>query len=177
MTELRLAHTSQLPGPVRRAARALLDAAFDGDFDDTDWSHALGGMHALVWDDAHLVAHGSVVQRRMLHDGRVLRAGFVEGVGVRPDRRGEGHAARVMAALEEIIHRAYDLGALSSAEMATGFYAARGWRLWQGSSAVLAPEGLRRTPEDDDGIFVLPGEVPLDLAGEIACDWRDGDVW
>lgn len=98
-------------------------------------------MHALVWEGADLVAHGAVVQRRMLHGGRALRAGFVEGVGVHPDRRGEGYAAQVMAALEEIIHRGYDLGALSSSEMATGFYAARGWRLWQGSSAVLAPEG------------------------------------
>jgi len=82
-----------------------------------------------------------------------------------------------MAALEEIISRGYDLGALSSSEMALGFYAARGWQEWRGPSAVLAPEGLRRTPDDDGSIFVLPVSVPLDLDGELACDWRGGDVW
>ena len=176
MTELRLAHTAQLVGAERRAARTLLDLAFDGDLSDQDWEHAIGGMHALVWDGNRLVAHGSVVQRRLLHRGRALRTGFVEAIGVHPDRRGEGHAGQVMAALEAIIRRGYDLGALGSSDMALGFYAARGWQRWRGATAVLAPEGLRRTP-DDDGIFVLPGEVPLDLDGELACDWRDGDVW
>lgn len=177
MTELRLAHTAQLVGADRRAVRALLDLAFDGDMSDQDWEHAIGGMHALVWDGSRLVAHGSVVQRRLLHGGRALRTGYVEAIGVHPERRGEGHAGQVMAALEAIIRRGYDLGALSSSEMALGFYTARGWQPWRGPSAVLAPDGLRRTPDDDDGIFVLPGETPLDLDGEIACDWRDGDVW
>ena len=175
--QLRIAHTAQLVGPERRAARVLLDAAFDGDFADADWEHAVGGMHVLLWDRSRLIAHGSVVQRRLLHGGRALRTGYVEAIGVHPDRRGEGHAGRVMAALEEIIHRGYDLGALSSSEMALGFYAARGWQPWRGPSAVLAPEGPRRTPDDDGSIFVLPGTVPLDLDGELACDWRDGDVW
>jgi aminoglycoside 2'-N-acetyltransferase I len=45
---------------------------------------------------------------------------------------------------------------------------------------VLAPDGLRRTEEDDDGVFVLP--VPgtpadLDPRGDLACDGRDGDAW
>ena len=30
------------------AIRALLDEAFDGDFGDDDWEHALGGIHVLV---------------------------------------------------------------------------------------------------------------------------------
>lgn len=177
MTELRLAHTAQLVRPHLRAARALLDLAFDGDMSDEDWEHAIGGMHALVWDGPQLIAHGSVVQRRLLHGGRALRTGYVEGVGVHPDRRGEGHGGQVMAALEAIIRRGYDLGALGSSEMALGFYAARGWQVWRGPTAVLAPDGLRRTPDEDGGIFVLPGEVPLDLDGELVCDWRDGDVW
>jgi aminoglycoside 2'-N-acetyltransferase I len=57
------------------------------------------------------------------------------------------------------------------------FYEGRGWKLWQGPASVLTPDGLRRTPDEDGAIFVLPGAVALDLAGEIACDWRDGDVW
>ncbi len=175
-TELRIAHTAQLVGPDRRAVRELLDIVVGGRLADADWEHAVGGMHALVWEGSRLIAHGSVVQRQLLHGGRALRTGYVEGVGVHPDRRGEGHAGRLMAALEEIIHRAYDLGALGSSEMALGFYAARGWQRWRGPTAVLAPDGPRRTP-DDDSIFVLPVTVPLDLDGELTCDWRDGDVW
>lgn len=176
MIEVRTAHTARLSPADRDAARALLDVVFD-DMTDDDWEHAVGGMHAMVWDGADLVAHGSVIQRRLVHGGRALRAGYVEGVGVHPDRRGEGHAGRVMAELEEVIRGAYDLGALGSSEMALGFYAARGWRRWRGTSAALTPTGLRRTPDDDDGIFVLSLDVQLDVEGEIICDWRDGDVW
>ena len=60
---------------------------------------------------------------------------------------------------------------------AAGRHAARGWLLWEGPISVLTAEGARRTPEDDGSVYVLPGPVPLDLRGELTCDWRDGDVW
>jgi aminoglycoside 2'-N-acetyltransferase I len=62
---LQVAHTSQVDTLVLAAARALLDEAFGGDFDDFDWEHALGGIHALAWDEGELVGHGAVVQRRL----------------------------------------------------------------------------------------------------------------
>jgi aminoglycoside 2'-N-acetyltransferase I len=34
-----------------------------------------------------------------------------------------------------------------------------------------------RTEEEDGWIFVLPISAELDLSGELACDWRGGDVW
>jgi aminoglycoside 2'-N-acetyltransferase I len=176
MTQLRTAHTAELDAATLEAARALLDDVFD-DMTDDDWEHSLGGMHALVWDGAELVGHASVVQRRLLHGGRALRAGYVEGVGVRAAYRGRGHGAAMMAALERIVRGAFDLGALGAADEAADFYAARGWQLWQGPSSVLAPSGIQRTPEDDGGIYVLPVSVPLDLTSELTCDWRDGDVW
>jgi aminoglycoside 2'-N-acetyltransferase I len=40
----------------------------------------------------------------------------------------------------------------------------------------MTPDGIR--PSDKGGwIYVLPGTVPLDLAGELTCDWRHGSVW
>jgi hypothetical protein len=36
---------------------------------DHDWDHALGGVHALVWEDGELIGHASVIQRRLLHGG------------------------------------------------------------------------------------------------------------
>ena len=176
MAELQTAHTADLDPEVLNAGRALLYDVFD-DMTDSDWEHSLGGIHALVWEDGELIGHASVIQRRLLHGGRALRAGYVEGVGVRADRRGRGHGAAMMDALERVISRGYDLGALGATDEAAAFYAARGWRLWLGRCSALTPGGITRTAEEEGGIFVLPQSVPLDLSGELTCDWRDGDVW
>lgn len=177
MTEVRMAHTADLDVAVLRAARVLLDEVFEGDIDDDDWEHALGGVHALVWEGSELVGHASLVQRRLLHGGRALRTGYVEGVGVRADRRGRGYGAAMMRELERLLRGAYDLGALGASDEAVGFYGARGWRAWQGPTSVLAPTGVTRTEEDDGCVFVFPLAAPLDLSGELTCDWRGGDVW
>jgi aminoglycoside 2'-N-acetyltransferase I len=44
-------------------------------------------------------------------------------------------------------------------------------------TSALTPDGLRRTPDDDGTVFVLPVDGDLDLTAELVCDWRDGDVW
>ena len=175
--DVRIAHTADLDAATLDAARVLLDEVFAGDLDEHDWEHALGGVHALVYEDGALVGHASVVQRRLLHGGRALRAGYVEGVGVRADRRGRGHGAAAMAALERVIRSGYDLGALGSTDMALGFYAARGWRAWEGELGALTPDGVVPTPEVRGAILVLAAAVPLDIAGTLSCDWRDGAVW
>ncbi len=172
-----LLHTAQLGADALDAVRRLVVEAFDGRFDDDDWEHALGGLHALVRVDGEPVAHGAVVQRRLLHGGRALRVGYVEAVAVAPGQRRRGHASAVMAALEDVVRRAYDAGALSATDHGARLYTARGWQRWQGSTWALTPEGRARTPEDDDAVFVLPVGHPLDLDGELTCDWRDGDLW
>ncbi len=171
---LRVAHTADLDGAALQAARALLDDAFEGDFLPDDWEHALGGMHALLWEDGELVAHAAVVMRRLVHDGRALRAGYVEGVGVRPDRRRRGHGGAVMEAVERIVRGAYDLGALGATDEAVALYTKRGWRRWEGRLSALTPSGVARTPDEEGAVYVL-GD--LDVTGELTCDWRDGDVW
>ncbi|HEX4061526.1 MAG TPA: GNAT family N-acetyltransferase [Streptosporangiaceae bacterium] len=176
MAELQTGHTGELDPGALAAGRALLYDVFD-DMTDHDWEHALGGLHALVWEDGELIGHASVIQRRLLHGGRALRAGYVEGVGVRADRRGRGHGAAMMDALERVIRGAYDLGALGATDEAAAWYAARGWQLWRGRCSALTPDGIVRTEDEEDCIYVLPLSVPLDLTGELTCDWRDGDVW
>ena len=176
VAELRTAHTADLDASTLKAARALLDEVF-GDMTDQDWEHALGGVHALVWDGAELVGHASVIQRRLLNGGRALRTGYVEAVGVRAKWRGRGHGAAMMDALERVVRGAYELGALGATDEAAAFYAARGWQLWQGPSSALTPAGIMRTEEEDGGIYVLPLAVPLDLSSHLTCDWRDGDPW
>ncbi|GAA3211080.1 aminoglycoside N-acetyltransferase AAC(2')-Ic [Actinocorallia longicatena] len=176
MTKLELLHTSALDAPTLIAARSLLDGAFDG-LDEHDWNHALGGMHALVWEDDGLIGHASVVQRSLLHGGRALRAGYVEAVAVRGDRRSSGHATTMMNALETIIRDAYDLGALSASEAAGDFYAHRNWHRWKGRLHALTPQGTVRTEDDEGSVHVLPAGAPLDLTADLVADFRDGDLW
>ncbi|OBI92920.1 GNAT family N-acetyltransferase [Mycobacterium asiaticum] len=173
----RLVHTADLDAETRRGICQMVTAAFAGDFADTDWDHALGGMHALIWHHGAIIAHASVVQRRLLYQGRALRCGYVEGVAVREDWRGQGLVHALLDGVEQVMRGAYQLGALSSTVQARRLYAARGWLPWLGPTSVLGPTGRTRTPEDDGTVFVLPVSVRLDTSAELTCDWRDGDVW
>lgn len=172
-----VAHTADLDPGTLEAIRSFLDDVFDGEFDDDDWDHTIGGMHAMLWDAGGLIGHASVVQRRLLHAGHALRAGYVEAVGVRADRRRRGIGGTLMDAIERIIRGSYELGALGASDDGLPFYATRGWQLWRGPTSVLTPKGVERTPDEDGGIYVLPVTAPLDPFGEITCDWRPGDVW
>jgi aminoglycoside 2'-N-acetyltransferase I len=175
--DVRTAHTSSLDAAALREIRSFLEDAFDGAFDEHDWDHTLGGVHAIAYEEGAVVAHASVVQRRLLHAGRALRTGYVEGVAVRADRRRQCFGRMVMERVEDVIRGAYELGALSAADDAGRLYRSLGWRAWQGETWVLGPAGPERTPDDDDATYVLPLDAALDLAGDLACDWRDGDAW
>jgi aminoglycoside 2'-N-acetyltransferase I len=174
--EQRTAHTADLTDDTRTAVRALMDAAFGGVSDDT-FDNVLGGLHALVFEDGELIGHASVVQRRLLHGGRALRTGYIEGVAVRPDRRRRGHGDAMMAVLERIIRSGYQLGALGASSDGARLYTSRGWQLWRGPSSVLSPDGIRPTPDKDGALYVLPVSIPVNVTGELTCDWRPGSVW
>jgi aminoglycoside 2'-N-acetyltransferase I len=173
----RLVHTADLETEARQRAYDMVNDAFAGEFTDSDWDHALGGMHALIWHHGAIIAHGAVVQRRLLYRGAALRCGYVEAVAVREDWRGQGLAIAILDACEQVIRGGYQLGALSSSDRGRRVYTSRGWLPWCGPTSVLAPAGTIRTPDDDGSVFVLPVGVNLDTSVDLACDWRDGDVW
>ncbi|GLF98918.1 GNAT family N-acetyltransferase [Streptomyces yaizuensis] len=171
---LRTVHTSQLTPEGLDRIRTFLRDSFDGDFSDDDFEHGLGGMHALVRDaEGRIAGHGSVVMRRVRAGGRFHRVGYVEAVAVSADRRRQGIGGLVMGALEEIIERAYDFGALSASDAGATLYRARGWRLWEGRIEGIGPEGIVHLPDEEDSTFVW-GAAPA--GGALAFDWRDGDV-
>ncbi|MEV3870576.1 GNAT family N-acetyltransferase [Streptomyces sp. NPDC049906] len=177
----RLAHTAQLTAAELREARTFLDTVFDGDFSDDDWDHTVGGMHALLTDAHGIAAHGSVVQRRVVHAGRSLRIGYVEGVAVRADLRRRGLGGAVMAALEQVVEGSYAYGALSASEEGAALYAGRGWRVWPGRLGVLGPAGEERLVEEEGTTYVWAahpqgGLGTLDPERPLLFDWRDGDV-
>jgi len=173
----RLVHTADLESEARQRAYEMVTTAFAGEFTDTDWEHTLGGMHALIWHHGAIIAHGAVVQRRLLYRGAALRCGYVEAVAVREDWRGQGLAIAILDACEQVIRGGYQLGALSSSDRGRRLYTLRGWLPWRGPTSVLAPTGTTRTPDDDGSVFVLPVSISLDPAAALTCDWRDGDVW
>ena len=178
--ELRLheATTADLSPSFLGALRAMLDAAFDGDFADEDWAHALGGRH--VWfaaADGTIVSHGSVVERRLELGGRALQVGYVEALATTEAHRGRGLGTTVMRRLDEWIATRHELGVLSTG--ARAFYARLGWVRWQGATWVDAPHGRLRTPDDDDSIMILrtPASPALELTGDLVADWRASDAW
>jgi aminoglycoside 2'-N-acetyltransferase I len=162
----------------RIAIRTLLDAAFDGDFNDDDWAHAVGGTHALIEAADGVAAHASVVPRVLDVAGHAVHTGYVEAVAVLPARQGAGLGTAVMRAMGEVIAREFALGALSTGEW--HFYERLGWERWQGPAWVRYPDGRReRTPHDDDSLMILraPRTPGLDLSAPLTCDARSGDVW
>ncbi|WP_086830401.1 GNAT family N-acetyltransferase [Streptomyces sp. NRRL B-24572] len=175
---VRIAPTHELGSARLRSVRDLLDVAFEGDFSEEDWDHALGGVHAWIEDERGIAAHGAVVQRRVLHRGRSRRVGYVEGVAVRGDRRRRGLGGAVMAGLERVIDGTYAFGALSASDAGAALYRARGWRVWEGRLDVLGPEGIVRLAEEEGSVFLRPaaGLAPPDPAAPLVFDWRDGDV-
>jgi aminoglycoside 2'-N-acetyltransferase I len=175
MKPIRLVPTHALPGTDLAAIRNLLDAAFDA-FDDDDWHHTIGGLHAIARDADDVIGHGSVVGRRMWQDDNALDVGYVEAVAVRADRRRARIGSSVLAALEDEIRRSYDIGALSATGIGAAFYLARGWRQWPGTTSVMTDRGRHRTPADD-GIYVLAGLRDLAANGDLAADQRSGDAW
>jgi aminoglycoside 2'-N-acetyltransferase I len=173
----RLVHSADLDSETRQGVWQMVTTAFAGDFTENDWEHALGGMHALIWRHGAIIAHAAVVQRRLLYRGDALRCGYVEGVAVREDCRGQGLVHALMDGCEQVIRGAYQLGSVSSSALARSVYTARGWLPWRGPTSVLAPTGPMRTPDDDGTVYVLPVEISLDTSADLMCDWREGDVW
>jgi aminoglycoside 2'-N-acetyltransferase I len=176
MPALRVAHTADLDEATLTEVRALMDAAFD-EFEDTDWQHALGGMHVLIEEDGEVIGHASVVQRRVIAAGRTLRCGYVEAVAVRGDRRRRGHGGTLMHECGRLVRGGYHVGALGATDDGAPLYTAHGWKRWEGPAFALTPDGVERTPEEEGYIYVLEVDGPLDLTGELTCDWREGDVW
>jgi aminoglycoside 2'-N-acetyltransferase I len=173
----RLVHTADLDSETGQSARQMVVDAFAGEIAESDWDHALGGMHALIWRHGVIIAHGAVVQRHLVHRGKTFRCGYVEAIAVREDWRGQGLAIAILNACEQVIRGGYPLGALRSSERGRRLFTTRGWLPWHGPTSVLAPDGPTRTPADDGSVFVLPVDVELDTSAGLMCDWRDGHVW
>ena len=176
-TILHVTPSESLSPASRRALRSMLDTAYDGDFSDHDWAHALGGLHVWIEGSAGPVSHASVVPRTMVVGSRQCRVGYVEAVATEASSRQRGLATVVMRRIGDLIRERYELGVLSTG--APGFYERLGWQRWRGPSFVMTTAGREPTPDDDGGLMALLGRLPatVDLDEAIVADWRPGDVW
>ena len=160
------------------AVRCLLEVAFEGDFSDEDWDHALGGWHVLVTaDDGALVAHTAVVPRRLYVADRHFRSGYVEAVGTAPSRQGTGVGSLAMEAIGELLPRHFELGALATGRWS--FYERLGWERWRGPTFARDGDEVLRTAEDDDAVMVLRfgPSADIELTAALTCEARQGDDW
>jgi aminoglycoside 2'-N-acetyltransferase I len=122
-----------------------------------------------------LVAHATVVSRRLWIDGNARDVGYVEAVATEPDAQGQGFGTAALEEMGRIIEGHHAVGVLSTG--ACHFYERLGWRQWRGPTSVrLASGEIVRTPDDDGGIMVR-STVPLDIESAITCDQRTGDDW
>lgn len=175
MADVAIVDTDDLSSADVATIRRLLDLAFDGRFADTDWEHACGGRHVIVRDGGAVVAHGSVVPRRLWIGGDEHDVGYVEAVATTPLAQGRGHATLVMRAVADALDEDGRIGVLSTG--AWHFYERLGWRRWHGPSSVRRTTGDEvRTPDEDDGIMVFP-TTPVDRTSTITCAERVGDDW
>lgn len=178
---LRRLATAELTDVELRSIRAILDEAFGSDeeerFTDDDWDHAVGGIHFVLDLGGEIVAHASVVERRLEIDGLPVRTGYVEAVAVAASWHGDGLGSIVMSDVTVWIAERFELGALGTGRHR--FYERLGWLTWRGPSSVRTPNGEQRTPDDDGSILVLatPMSPPFDLDAPISCEWRPGDIW
>lgn len=177
MDGVRVLTTSGAPAGLLERVRVLLDEAFDGEFSDDDWDHALGGWHLLREHGGRVLAHASVVPRVIDVGERSLRAGYVEAVATAPHAQRAGHGSLVMAAVAGVIESHFEIGVLSTAEH--GFYQRLGWERWQGPAFVIGDDRRLRTEDEDDGIMALRVAASRDvpLTDPIACRARSGDDW
>ena len=112
--------------------RLLLELAYDGDLSSEDWEHTLGGQYFLGLRDDIIIAHGSVVSRKMFIDGRALTAGYVEAVAVLPAYWRQGFGTQLMTQITQFCYDNYELSMLSTDEK--HFYKKLGWRQFRGES-------------------------------------------
>ena len=165
-----------LTGAQEQEAVRLMDAAFAGDFDETDWAHALGGTHAVAFGDGRMVGHASVVPRDLWADDTHLASGYVEAVAVLPELQGLGIGSELMRSLEAVLDGT-ELGVLGTDSHR--FYERLGWERWRGTTWVRTESALVRTADEDDGIMIRRTALTPDFAPDarLICLPREGDDW
>jgi aminoglycoside 2'-N-acetyltransferase I len=173
--QIQIVRTGDLDDPRRNEILTLCRAAYREDLDG--YLENIGpGVHLLGRVEGTLVSHAMFVERWLqLHDGRLLRTGYVELVATAPAGQRRGYASALMRRVADEIH-AFDIGALSPTD--ERIYARLGWQTWRGP--LLVRTGTSVVTSQDEGLMILrlprtPADLSLDEP--ISIEWRPGEVW
>jgi aminoglycoside 2'-N-acetyltransferase I len=166
----------ELDPQIESSIQEMLDLAYNGDFSSEDWGHASGGLYFVGYLEETIVAHGSVVPREMLIDGRRLTVGYVEAVAVLPAYSGQGLGSLLMRRITEFCRENYALSMLSTDEKR--FYERHGWRQFNGESFIAFEAEVVRSADEDEGLMFLPSEKNEEVdIRRATCQARSGDSW
>jgi aminoglycoside 2'-N-acetyltransferase I len=167
-----------------RAARAeiitLCEAAYLEDFARL-FELLPDSVHVLAWDErGALVSHAEFVPRSLqTGDLPILRTAYVEAVATAPHAQRTGLATAVLQRLSDAVaaDARWDLAALSPSD--AGFYARRGWELWQGPLAIRFDGRIEPTPPDEQVMIRRLPRTPASLVTTslLTAEWREGELW
>ena len=156
--------------------RKLLDLAFEGDFSEEDWEHALGGVHFIGFLGETIIAHGAIVPRSMAINGERVTVGYVEAIAVLPMHWHKGYGTLLMEQITQFCLLNYELSMLSTDEQT--FYLQLGWHQFLGESFVNNANIEERSEEEDAGLMFLNSkEFEGREIQRVVCDSRVGDSW
>jgi len=159
-----------------KSIRALLELAYEGDFSPEDWEHTFGGQYFIGSLDDKIIAHGSVVSRKMITDDHVVTVGYVEAIAVLPSYWRKGFGTQLMKEITQYCQENYEFSMLSTDE--NHFYERLGWLKFLGESFVRDGDKEIRTEGEDEGLMLLPGKKSqISLIRRVVCESRSGDDW
>ena len=156
--------------------KRLLDEAFEGDFSEEDWNHSLNGTRFVGYMGDLVVAHGSVVKRKIWINEVEKLAGYIEAIAVLPSHWRLGIGSALMKEISQYCLENFDYCLLSTDEKS--FYRRFGWKDFEGSSFVLSGEEEVSTQSENEGLMYLLGvDVEIHSITKVVCEERDGDAW
>jgi len=159
-----------------KSIKALLDLAYEGDFSPQDWEHTFGGQYFIGFLDDMIIAHGSVVSRKMVIDDQAVNVGYVEAIAVLPSHWRKGFGTQLMKEISQFCQENYELSMLSTDE--NYFYERLGWKRFQGESFARSGDLEVRTLEEDEGLMLSPGKKSqIRVIRRAVCESRSGDDW
>jgi aminoglycoside 2'-N-acetyltransferase I len=161
--------------PLQRAEIVeLCSQAYQEDFSSIVQLPYDRPFHVLAYANGDLVSHALWFTRILNYNGIPLRSAYIEAVATQPAYQGRGYASMLLRSLASAI-ASYDIGALSPSDPA--FYSRLGWELWRGDLFAVTDVDTVATPEYRVMILRLPRTPALDLTGNLAAPWREGDIW
>lgn len=158
------------------AIKNLLSDAYEDDFSEEDWLHTFGGVRFLGTINREIVAHGSVVPRKISINDELIAVGYLEGIAVSSNHQGQGVGRQLLSSISDFCLSEYQISMLSTDEF--DFYGNFGWKQFKGKSGVLLGTEVILTPDEDEGLMYLIGKTGSSQEILTAyCDSREGDHW